>query len=87
MERRPLRSIALTVLAVAISVTDCSCAVHSSSSTAALNEEVVDKSYDYAVNVGNGEGMINTKPGNRVDFACAFDVPVGTLTTPHFREV
>jgi hypothetical protein len=37
------------------------------------------KTYDDAVTVGGGEDLINMKPGKRVRFTCAFDVPEGTL--------
>jgi hypothetical protein len=37
------------------------------------------KTYDDAVTVGGGEDLINMKPGKRVRFTCAFDVPQGRL--------
>ncbi len=43
-------------------------------------KDLAGRRYENGVTVGDGEGMINIKPGSRVDFRCAFDVPVGTLT-------
>jgi len=43
-------------------------------------KDLAGKRYENGVTVGDGEKLINIEPGNRVDFQCAFDVPVGTLT-------
>ena len=43
-------------------------------------KDLTGRTYDNGVTVGAGEDMINVKPGGRVDFKCAFDVPTGTLT-------
>jgi Domain of unknown function (DUF4352) len=132
--RRRARPVAVTVLAVATSVTGCLGSVHTTAHTAALNDEVhvgafaftvksVDigtpkigirtaqgvfvvvqftaknisdtprsvycqnqklkdlagRTFDDAVNVGNGEDLLNVNPGKQVRFGCAFDVPKGTL--------
>ncbi len=42
-------------------------------------KDLAGRRYDNGVTVGDGDDMINVEPGNRVDFQCAFDVPVGTL--------
>ena len=43
-------------------------------------KDLAGKRYENGVTVGDGEDLINIKPGTRVDLQCAFDVPVGTLT-------
>jgi uncharacterized protein DUF4352 len=43
-------------------------------------KDLAGRTYDNAVTVGAGEDMINVKPGGRVAFTCAFDVPRGALT-------
>lgn len=43
-------------------------------------KDLAGRTYDNAVTVGADEDMIGVKPGSRVDFECAFDVPTGTLT-------
>jgi hypothetical protein len=42
-------------------------------------KDLTGRRYDNGVTIGTGDDMINIKPGNRVAFQCAFDVPVGTL--------
>lgn len=43
-------------------------------------KDLAGRTYDDAVTVGRGEDMINIGPREQVRFACAFDVPKGTLT-------
>jgi hypothetical protein len=42
-------------------------------------KDLAGRRYDNGVAVGPGDDMANIKPGNRVRFQCAFDVPVDTL--------
>jgi hypothetical protein len=42
-------------------------------------KDLAGRPYDNGVTVGAGDDMSNIKPGNRAEFQCAFDVPVGTL--------
>jgi Domain of unknown function (DUF4352) len=42
-------------------------------------KDLSGRTYDDAVNVGSGEDLLNINPGKEVRFACAFDVPKGTL--------
>jgi hypothetical protein len=42
-------------------------------------KDLTGRAYEDGITVGAGDDMINIKPGGRVDFQCAFDVPVGTL--------
>jgi hypothetical protein len=43
-------------------------------------KDLAGRRYENGVTVGDGDDMIGIKPGDRVDFQCAFDLPVGTLT-------
>jgi hypothetical protein len=42
-------------------------------------KDLAGRAYDNGVAIGAVDDMTNIKPGNRVEFQCAFDVPVGTL--------
>jgi hypothetical protein len=42
-------------------------------------KDLAGRTFDDAVNVGNGEDLLNVNPGKQVRFGCAFDVPKGTL--------
>jgi hypothetical protein len=42
-------------------------------------KDLTGRRYENGVTVGAADDMVSIKPGNRVDFQCAFDVPVGTL--------
>ena len=43
-------------------------------------KDLAGRRFENGVTVGDGDDMIGIKPRDRVEFQCAFDVPVGTLT-------